>query len=232
MERVNLTLIVPSFNEHANLNVLVDKYVRNEYSRQFNLLIVDNGSKDETSNFLKNTKTLGISSVRVEVNQGYGHGLLMGISHANTDYVGWIHADQESLLEIVVESHQSVLDDNCFIKGVRLSRPFSQKIFSNLMAVFCSLLLREKLYEINAQPSIYPKSFLVEQINPPKDFSIDLFFHYMAKKNRLNEIRVKVEFVDRLIGVSTWKKGLLSIVMMGSRTLAASWKMRNKKFLE
>lgn len=225
---MSFTVIVPCYNEYSNLEIILDTYVKKRYSGLFQLLIVDNGSSDQTRDFLERINEKGVSSLRVEVNQGYGHGLLAGISYANTDFVGWIHADQSSLLDEVAKLFPLVGDLDLFIKGVRLNRPISQQIFSILMSIFCSLILRQRLYEINAQPSIYPRSFLLECQKPPQDFSIDLFFHYFAKRKGLREQRVRVDFVDRLIGVSTWKSGIHSIFLMGLKILSASWRMRVK----
>lgn len=232
MTLLNLTLIVPCYNEHSNLEIILDHYVKKRYSELFHLLIVDNGSSDQTKSLLKHTSQDGVSSLRVEVNQGYGHGLLAGISCANTDLVGWIHADQSTLLDEVAKLIPLAGDLDFFIKGVRLNRPLSQRMFSLLMSRLCSWILSQKLYEINAQPSIYPRDFLLERQRPPQDFSIDLFFYYFAKRNGLQEQRIKIDFVDRLIGVSTWKNGIHSVILMGIKTLSASWKMRDKKCLK
>ena len=75
-----ISLIIPCYNESKNLPVLISrcKEVANKDSN-IEIIIVDNGSNDDTSLVLdKLTSNLSfITRVRIEVNQGYGHGILM-----------------------------------------------------------------------------------------------------------------------------------------------------------
>ena len=63
----------------------------------------------------------------------------------------------------------------------------------NFSLYACQLLLRfskKYLWDINAQPNLFPKSFFNSWTNPPFDFSLDLYVFNKAKKQKLNIIRL------------------------------------------
>ena len=78
------------------------------------------------------------------------------------------------------------------------------------MSFFCSLILGTFLWDINAQPSIFPASFYKSWKNPPKDFSLDLYVYFLAKRKGYIVKRFNVEFSERLFGISKWNFNLLS----------------------
>jgi glycosyltransferase involved in cell wall biosynthesis len=220
------TIIVPCFNEEENLRNLVFDFQQEKYYEIFNLLVVENGSTDGSLDYLKQLSIPNFNYVRVRQNRGYGNGLIAGISSSRTRFVGWIHADQLNLLSEIASWDLESLKDDEFIKGYRKNRPASQKVVSVGMELICSLILGQRLREINAQPSLYPREFLIAWENQPLDFSLDMFIYSKAKLVGLKENRKDVLFVDRKIGMSNWKFGIRSILMMSLKTVKASWSFR------
>jgi len=76
-----------------------------------------------------------------------------------------------------------------------------ESIQSYCMECLSSLLLGQKLTDINAQPKIFDRKFYMKYIkkHAPNDLSLDLFTYYFAKKNtKIYEINVK--FRKRFFG--------------------------------
>ena len=96
------------------------------------------------------------------------------------------------------------------------------------MALFETIILRKFMWEINAQPTVFPREFYATWEGPPKDFSLDLFAYYKAKQAKLKERRIKVFFPDRKHGNSSWNKGLLSKFHLIIRTLKYSLKLKRE----
>ena len=67
-------------------------------------------------------------------------------------------------------------------------------VFTFGMSVFETLYLGVRLWDINAQPNIFHRSFYESWQTPPHDFSLDLFAYYMAKQKRLDLVRFPVRF--------------------------------------
>ena len=96
------------------------------------------------------------------VNQGYGYGILHGLKSCNSEYVGWTHADMQTDPNDVVKAWgiaKESPEKNVYVKGNRKGRPLGDSFFTWGMGVFESIYMGKKLYDINAQPNIFPKSF-------------------------------------------------------------------------
>ena len=87
------------------------------------------------------------------------------------------------------------------------------------MSIFASLNLNCFLWDINAQPSVFPSSFIKKWKNPPNDFSLDLYAYFEAKKQGYKIKRFKVNFSKRLFGFSKWNFSLKSKVRFIKRNL-------------
>ena len=67
------------------------------------------------------------------------------------------------------------------VKGNRQGRPLFDVFFTAGMSLFETCYLHMKLYDINAQPNLFPRTFYESWENPPYDFSLDLYALYMAQ---------------------------------------------------
>ncbi len=170
--------------------------------------------------------------VRIESNQGYGDGILTGLKASSGEYLAWTHADLQTdpgdLLEGMKILNQQSEPEKLFIKGKRSGRPLTDNIFTIGMSFFESLLLKTKMWDINAQPTIFHKSFFYSWEDPPKDFSLDLFAYFMAKEGNLNIRRFDVRFDTRLHGESHWNISFKEKLKFIKRTLSYSFELKKK----
>jgi len=232
---IKLSVVIPCFNESKNLPLLISrcqKTYAKEQSVEF--IFVDNGSTDDTQEVIKDlTSNLPfVTVVHVEINKGYGHGILSGLKVAKGEVLSWTHADLQTDPFDLLNGLNFFLDsDNLellFVKGRRYGRPFLDIIFTIGMGVFETFLLRKFMWDINAQPTMFHRSFFLTWESPPNDFSLDLFAYYMAKKSNLEIKRFPVFFGDRAYGVSHWNINLLSKFNFIKRTLLYSVKLHNR----
>lgn len=226
---MKLSLIIPCYNEEKNIPLLLEKCT--EFS-QFDaeVILVDNGSEDNTQQVLKDwiSNYPACRSIKLDKNDGYGGGILAGLRVAKGEIIGWTHADLQTnptdalkALEFFENSTESI-----FVKGRRHGRPFLDIFFTICMSFFESLLLRKRMWDINAQPTIFPKNFFNEWSNPPKDFSLDLYAYYLAKKKKFIIYRFPVFFGSRAFGTSSWNVGLKSKITFIKRTIQYSFKLK------
>ena len=97
------SIIIPCYNEYNNLLVLLDKIkIILDQNKNLQIVIVNNGSTDDTSNLLKKYKLQNLKFVILKKNLGYGGGIKAGISSINTDIICWTHADEQVKIEDVV----------------------------------------------------------------------------------------------------------------------------------
>ena len=105
--------------------------------------------------------------------------------------------------------------------------PFMDVFFTIGMSVFETFLLKKFMWDINAQPTMFSKTFFDSWKNPPKDFSLDLYAYFLAKDNGLKVYRFPVLFAERANGVSHWNVNWASKWTFIKRTFAFSLKLKN-----
>lgn len=198
------------------------------------VVLVNNGSKDNSEQILTELlpKYSFAKAVKVEVNKGYGYGILTGLGSASGEYLGWTHADMQTDPYDVIKAFEileaSQYLENTYVKGDRKNRPIFDQFFTSGMSIFESFYLNEKLYDINAQPNIFHRSFYESWKNPPYDFALDLYVLYMARKKRLNIVRFDVIFPERIHGHSSWNTGFYAKWKFIKRTLQFSKKLKGE----
>ena len=232
---MKLSIIVPCYNESRNIPLILEKFASVIKRDDIEVLLVNNGSKDNSQEILNELapKYSFARVVKVESNQGYGFGILAGLRKAKGKYIGWTHADMQTdpadplkALEIIEKQANPT---NCYIKGDRKGRPLFDQFFTMGMSLFETLYLGMKLWDINAQPNIFHRSFFDSvKESCPKDFSLDLYLLYMAQKNGLDVIRFDVVFPERIHGESSWNTGLASKWKFIKRTVDFSVKLKKE----
>jgi len=208
-----LSIVVPCYNEEKNIPIILDRFEKCLYKNDFEVILVNDGSKDNSSSVFKSEmEKRNHSQIRVveyEKNKGYGGAILTGLDEAKGDILCWTHADAQTDpmdVERALEKYLKAKDpEKIFLKGERVGRSFSQWFFTLGMSFFSTLVLRKKLGDVNAQPKMFPRSFF-EKVRPhaPSDFSLDLYFLYLAKKFKFEIQTIPVLFLDRIHGESAW----------------------------
>ena len=204
--RKALSIIIPCYNEQLSIPKLIDNCL-SIISDDIEIIIVDNGSIDDTFKELnKSDIPNNIIPIRIDKNIGYGNGIMSGLNRANGDVLSWTHADLQTDLSDIIRGYtihkKELLNKTCVVKGKRKKRNLFDAFFTFLMGVYCSILLRKWLYDINAQPKIFHRSFLEKFEKAPLDFSLDLYVLYFFSLNKINIKSIPVFFNKRQFGVS------------------------------
>jgi len=232
---MKLSIVVPCYNESKSISALLSRFdlaigVRDDIE----LIIVNNGSTDDTESVLSNflPKYRFAKMFKVPINQGYGYGILQGLKEADGDYLGWTHADLQTDPHDVIKAWDIIqhlqYPTMIYVKGLRRGRSLFDNIFTVGMSFFESFLMGCRLWDINAQPNVFHRSFFMSWVNPPFDFSLDLYALYKVRKHRLKLIRFPVTFPARLYGHSHWNTGLKAKYKFIQRTIEYSLKLRKQ----
>lgn len=115
---------------------------------------------------------------------------------------------------------------NIYVKGLRKKRPLFDQAFTYGMSIFETIYMGETLFDINAQPNIFHRDFFASWNDAPYDFSLDLYAIYMARKQKLDIVRMDVIFPKRIHGVSHWNKDWKSKWKFIKRTVDFSLKLK------
>jgi len=229
-----LTIVVPCYNEAKNIPLLLSRFKEVLAGSNVRVLLVNNGSTDDSAAVLEQTlpNFPFASTVLVLVNKGYGHGILQGLRHAETEFIGWTHADLQTDPKDVVLAFEMLLaqenPQKTYVKGQRRGRPAFDNIFTLGMSAFESGIMMQPLWDINAQPNLFPRAFFESWDNPPEDFSLDLYAYYMARQQRYKILRFDVQFPERVHGNSSWNTSFGAKWKFIKRTVDFSIKLKSR----
>jgi glycosyltransferase family protein len=227
---MKLSIVIPCYNEEKNIPLILQSFAKHIKNEHIEVILVNNGSTDNTATVLDELLPgyPFAKTVLVSVNKGYGYGILQGLNEANGDYIGWTHADMQTDPGDIVKAYRIIqsCSDLVYVKGHRKGRSFFDNIFTWGMGCFETVYLGQKLWDINAQPNIFPMSFYLEWERPPYDFSLDLYAVYLAKRKKMKVIRFEVMFPERIHGTSSWNTGLKAKWKFIKRTIDFSLKLK------
>jgi glycosyltransferase involved in cell wall biosynthesis len=229
---VEFSAVVPCYNEEGNVAAIAAGFAE-KAPAGCELVLVNNGSSDGTAAAVAAAQKQYpfVRAVHVSVNQGYGHGINQGLAAAQGEWLGWTHGDMQCdpadlfrALELAKKSGA-----NAFVKGLRSGRGMTDRFFTAGMSVFESLYFWTRLWDINAQPAVFHRSFYARWQEPPGDFTLDLYACALARKLDMKILRMPVKLSPRHDGVSSWNRGLASRLALSAGVIKAS--MRIKKVL-
>lgn len=214
-------LVVPAYNEAKNLPLLIQRTAAAAEEAglsfgQFQLLVVNNGSQDDSAQVLEQLKSGSLGNwfrvVPVIKNQGYGFGLWSGLKETQAQFIGWSHADLQCDPANVFKALQVLREkpSNTIVKGVREGRNWKDVFVSRVFESLALIILGLKIHEMNAQPKVFPRDLLKFFKNPPSTFAFDLYALYCAKKANYTVETIPVLFPPRIHGVSNWASNFLS----------------------
>ena len=232
---MKLSIVVPCYDEAENIPLILQRFGEVINRDDIEVVIVDNGSTDNSAEILKELlpRYLFARTIRVEVNQGYGYGIMQGLKECNGDFIGWTHADMQTdpgdIIKALNIIKKNGSDKKLYVKGNRKGRPAFDQFFTSGMSLFETVYMGVRLYDVNAQPNVFGRGFFETWQNPPKDFALDLYVLYLAQKAGLKIERFDVVFPERINGVSHWNNGSLkSKWKFIKRTLEFSVKLKKE----
>lgn len=231
---MKMSLVIPCYNEAANLPLLVPRCLDVVKPGNIEVVLVDNGSSDASAQVMHDLLAGqdAVRNVRVEINQGYGYGILAGLRAAHGDVLAWTHADMQTnpldVLTGLAFFEQAQDPTRVFVKGRRYGRPLSDTVFTVGMSLFETILMQANLSDINAQPTMFHRRFFETWSEPPHDFSLDLYAFYMARRAGLAVKRFPVRFGERAHGLSHWNVNWMAKRKFIERTIKYSLDLRRK----
>lgn len=231
-----LSIVVPSHNEAPNLPILLERFLHVYKDHPFELIIVNNVSKDRSLQVLEEyarRPEFSFLTVIDEPVPGYGRAIVTGLRQASGEVLSWTHSDLQTDPKDVIRGFELFAThsfaDNAVIKGKRMNRTFAPWLFTLGMSVIASATLSTRLWDINAQPKLFTRKFFEKYcVEPPEDFSLDLYLLVLARKNNCRVLTFPVFFEKRLHGVSSWAFNWHSRLKSVVRTIKYIFELKNK----
>lgn len=204
----NLTIVMPAYNEQDSLERILPEWIEECQKNDWDLLIVNDGSSDNTQSILDGYKqTKSLRTLSHKVNRGYGAALKTGISNSQTTYVITIDSDGQHSIKSAHDLYNKILeDDSDLIIGTRPKNSgVSFRSLGKLMIRAISrFLLPNTISDLNSGLKIYnttiAKKFLRVCPNSMA-FSDVITLTFLAEKCKVTEYPITVQ--KRIAGKST-----------------------------
>jgi glycosyltransferase involved in cell wall biosynthesis len=176
----DFSLVVPFYNEEANLPEVPRALAAalDEAGVDYELITVDNGSRDGTGALLAGLASQNprVRPLRVEVNEGYGWGVLNGLRAARGEYVAWMGGDGQIAPADVVRTWQTMVDlapDLAKVRRVRRGDGWKRILVSQFCNMLFPLLFPVTSRDINGTPKIMRRELCESLDLQSKDWFID-----------------------------------------------------------
>lgn len=226
-------VIIPTYNEIEN----VEKMIHTVFAlpREFDLLIVDDGSPDGTANKVKELQAQYPNRLHIEERKGklglgtaYIHGFKWALAKGY-DYIfemdcDFSHnpADLPRLLE-ACEKGADVAVGSRYCKGGKVGNwPIGRILMSYFASVYVRMVLWISVKDTTAGFKCYRRKVL-ETIDLDKirfmGYAFQIEMKYSAIKKGFKIVEVPILFVDRVLGVSKmstkiFKEAFLGVLQM------------------
>ena len=103
MSQPDLSIIFPAYNEAENILESIQQALPFVDSHNAEIIIVDDGSQDNTAQLVANFAHVSVRLLQHETNRGYGAALRTGFLHARGTWVFFTDADLQFDLQPLLE---------------------------------------------------------------------------------------------------------------------------------
>ena len=117
MEHVQLSIVIPVYNEEDNIKPLYSELVKilNGYNKNYEILFIDDGSSDNSFNNIRNIHNTDDKVRGLSFSRNFGHqiALFAGLKHANGEIVISMDGDLQhppSLIPQLIEEYKKGFD--------------------------------------------------------------------------------------------------------------------------
>ena len=165
-----LTVIIPCYNEADNIPAVFPEILKKCEERDWQLVIVDDGSRDNSAQLLSDFASERVNVVRHKLNRGYGAAIKTGILTAETDYIVTIDADGQHNLDDIEHLLDRAIEANAdMVVGGRPTdsynhsgwyRNFGKFMIRSLIKMIMSVPVRDQ----NSGMKLYRRDLALENL--------------------------------------------------------------------
>lgn len=155
-----LTVVIPIYNEEISLPEVLEELVPYCQTRNWRLILVDDGSVDATPQILdKYEDAPGVSIIHHKVNRGYGGALKTGIMKVETPSLVTLDADGQHLVSDVDKILKYALDEDADLVVGKRGKQGHSSLYRGvgkwLIRKFASLLMPIHISDLNSGFKLY-----------------------------------------------------------------------------
>jgi glycosyltransferase involved in cell wall biosynthesis len=197
-----LSVIIPAYNEENSLQSFLPEVIDFCRNNGYELIIVNDGSKDKTKEILNSFKITVdfFKVVHHKVNKGYGGAIKSGVAIAETKYSIVIDADGQHYLDDVKRLYDEIVEKDAEMvvgsrKGLR-SQSLYRGMGKSIIRGIAKWLMPLHIYDINSGMKIFNTALAQKYIPMCPDsmaYSDIIALTFISQKHLVLEIPIKIK---------------------------------------
>jgi len=148
-EKPLISVVIPVYNEEKSIRDVVER-IPNHH--QYEIILVDDGSTDNSFENVKAIKNRHIRVVKHNRNRGYGAAIITGIKSAKGDIIVTLDSDGQHnpeeiprLIKPIINKQADIVIGSRYLGKCNYRVPSYTKIGENLINIFLWILFRQKV---------------------------------------------------------------------------------------
>lgn len=227
----DLSVFFPSYNEEGQIKntVLKAKKVLEQIADKWEILIVNDGSKDKTlsiaQDLSKNDKRIRV--INHKVNRGYGASFKSGFYNSKYDWITFTDADGQFDFAEIAKFIKKQRETNAdLVIGYYKKRQVSKTkiITSRIWEILVFLFFGLKVHDIDCGFKLVSKKVIskINDLESERGAFISSEFLIKAKKNGFKIVEIPVTHYPRTTGIGTGRD--LKVIINSFKDLFRLWR--------
>ena len=198
-EKNLISVVIPLFNEEKSIKNVIDKIPNH---RLYEIIVVDDGSTDNSVNIIKEINNREIKLIRHNRNLGYGAAILSGIKYARGDIIVTMDSDGQhnpeeipKLTKPVINNQADIVIGSRYLGKCNYKIPLYTRAGEYFISLSLWLLFLKKIYNNQCGFRAFNKGVLKIFKNmryTQFGFSTEVLFKAAFNKYRIVEIPVSI----------------------------------------
>lgn len=221
-----LSLVLPAHNEQDNIEIVVRDALATlpEYAPDFEILVVNDGSRDDTGKIIDrlHQKHPQVVPIHHPVNRGYGGALISGFSASTGDFVMFMDADRQfDIRDIRLLAPFVDLFD--IIAGFRMERsdPIHRRINAEIFNLAVRILFGVHMRDLDCAFKIFRGEQIRSLSLTTSGALINAEIQSKLRRQGATLVQVGVPHHPRIAGQATG--GDLKVILRAMRETISLW---------
>jgi glycosyltransferase involved in cell wall biosynthesis len=204
----SLSIVFPAYNEESNIEKAVDaaRQVLQKYAQSYEIVVVNDGSKDRTGEIIDrlSREDKNVVPVHLAQNSGYGRALRTGLYKARCDYVFFSDSDLQFDLNEINKLIEWIGEYDIVV-GYRAKRadPFHRKLNAWAWNRLVRILLGVKVRDIDCAFKLFRRKVLDTIKLDSAGALVNTEMFALAAQNKFTVKEVPVSHFERRQGQQT-----------------------------
>jgi glycosyltransferase involved in cell wall biosynthesis len=234
---LKLSIIMAAFNEQETIEQAISEILEIDYPCAMELIVIDDGSKDDTPNLLAEINDPRITVFRHEKNLGKGAAILTGVRFASGTHILPFDADLEYTPEDIPKILEPVLRGRCSVVfGVRLFgyntvyRSYIYALGNRMLTRITNIMFGACLSDLHTCLKLIPTSLIQSMRLSEAGFGLDTEISASLLRCGVRPFEVPVSYFSRSHEEGkkiTWRDAFACLwILIRVRTLPRSRLLR------